>query len=100
MKGTLWLSEAVQEKELKKGVLNIVTAPVGCGKTTWAVDKLSASVSKPYKMLYLIDTVNGKDQLLRRENIQRYSKAWLKFAKEDPEWFGETLVADKIVVVT
>lgn len=100
MKGTLWLSEAIHEEELKKGALNIVEAPVGCGKTTWALDSLSTRVSKPYKMLYLIDTVNGKEQLLRRENTQYYSEQWLKFAKEDPEWFGERLAADKIVVVT
>lgn len=100
MKGTLWLSDAIHEEELKKGELNIIAAPVGCGKTTWALDSLSTRVSKPYKMLYLIDTVNGKEQLLRRENTQYYSDRWLKFAKEDPEWFGERLVADKIVVVT
>lgn len=100
MKGTLWLSEAIHEEELKKGALNIVEAPVGCGKTTWALDSLSTRVSKPYKMLYLIDTVNGKEQLLRRENTQYYSEQWLKFAKEDPEWFGERLAADKIIVVT
>ena len=61
MKGTKYLSDAIHMNDIYSGMLNIVTAPVGCGKTYWALNVLSQTVSRPYKMVYLIDTVNGKE---------------------------------------
>ena len=73
MKGTKWLSEAVPPEEFEKRCLNLVCAPVGCGKSTWALNELSKIVSKPYKMLYLIDTRNGNNQIvLQNESTAFY----------------------------
>ena len=53
MKGTKYLSDAIHMNDIYSGMLNIVTAPVGCGKTYWALNVLSQTVSRPYKMVYL-----------------------------------------------
>ena len=64
MKQGKYLSEAVHMDELRPGAINLVKAPVGSGKSTWAVDELPRMVSKPCKMVYLIDTRNGNTQLV------------------------------------
>ena len=74
VKGTKWLSEAVHPEEFENGCLNLVCAPVGCGKSAWALNELSKIVLKPYKMLYLIDTRNGNNQIvLQNEQAVFYS---------------------------
>ena len=37
MTGNKWLSEAVHMDEFSPGTMNLVQAPVGSGKTTWAL---------------------------------------------------------------
>lgn len=101
MKGTKWLSEAVHPEEFEKGCLNLVCAPVGCGKSAWALNELSKTVSKPYKMLYLIDTRNGNNQIvLQNEKATFYSDEWRETVEQNIVWFGEALYGDKIVVMT
>lgn len=100
MIGNKYLSEAVHAEEIKAGVLNLVSAPVGSGKTYWALNVLSQTVSKPYKMVYLIDTVNGKEQLLKKENTEYYSDEWREVVENDVVWFGEAVRGNKIVVMT
>ena len=51
MKGTKYLSDAIHMNDIYSGMLNLVTAPVGCGKTYWALNVLSKTVSRPYKMV-------------------------------------------------
>ena len=87
MLGKKWLSEAVHADEIEKGVLNIVCAPVGSGKTTWALDVLSNTVSSKYKMLYLIDTKNGKEQLLKHPATQYCSKSWADTVSQPFSYF-------------
>lgn len=70
MKGTKYLSDAIHMNDIYSGMLNLVTAPVGCGKTYWALNVLSKTVSRPYKMVYLIDTVNGINANIK---VSRYS---------------------------
>lgn len=100
MLGEKYLSEAVHKEEIKKGVLNLVFAPVGSGKTYWALNELLKTVSKPYKMVYLIDTVNGKEQLLKNENTEYYSDNWRETVEKNIIWFGEAVTGNKIVVMT
>lgn len=66
MKGE-YLSEIVSEDDIKEGALNLIYAPCGSGKTTYALNDLSLYSFANYGNvpLYLIDTVNGKEQLLR-----------------------------------
>ena len=100
MIGTKYLSEAIHAEEIKAGVLNLVCAPVGSGKTHWALNVLSQTVSKPYKMVYLIDTVNGKEQLLKNENTAYYRRDWIATVQNGDVWFGEAITGNKVVVMT
>ena len=100
MKGTKYLSDAIHMNDIYSGMLNLVTAPVGCGKTYWALNVLSQTVSRPYKMVYLIDTVNGKEQLLKHPNTQFYNRDWCETVRNGLVWFGEAAAANRIVVMT
>lgn len=61
-----YLSEIVSEDDIKEGALNLIYAPCGSGKTTYALNDLSLYSFANYGNvpLYLIDTVNGKEQLI------------------------------------
>lgn len=100
MNGSKYFSQAVHSTEIEKGFLNIVKAPVGSGKSYWAINVLSQSVSEPYRILYLIDTVNGKEQLLRNSKMQPYQDSWLDSISRQTEWFGDCFSKDRIPVMT
>lgn len=57
------LSELINVDEIKEGVLNLIEAPCGSGKTYFA--KTLKSLSPYDNMLYLIDTSLGKEQLIK-----------------------------------
>lgn len=61
MKGK-YLSEIVDINDFEQGKLNLIEAPCGSGKTTFAKTKLMNLTINP--ILYLIDTAVGKEQLL------------------------------------
>lgn len=100
MLGTKWLSEAIHSDEIQKGTLNLVCAPTGSGKTHWALRVLPHTVSQPYRMVYLIDTINGKEQLLKSDRTQFYSDEWRETVQNGAVWFGEAVAGNKIVVMT
>ena len=96
-----YLTDAVHMDEIEKGVLNLVCAPTGSGKTRWALYVLSKTASKPYKVVYLIDTRNGKEQLLRNELTAFYDDDWRETVLHgETDWFGEAITHEKIVVMT
>lgn len=78
MKGKKYLSEAVHMDEIESGVLNLIKAPVGAGKTYWALNVLSREVETRTQMLYLIDTVNGKVQIGKNKGIEAYQTSCLE----------------------
>lgn len=96
MKKKKYLSEAVHAEEIEAGQLNLVEAPVGAGKTTWALNTLAEEVTDKHRMVYLIDTVNGKEQLLRNENTTYYDRGWQEIVNNGIVYFGEK----KVVVMT
>ena len=96
MKGNKYLSEAVRSEEIQIGQLNLVEAPTGAGKTTWALDTLAEEVSDKHRMVYLIDTVNGKEQLLQHESTTYYDRGWQEIVNSGIVYFGEK----KVVVMT
>ena len=55
----LWLSDVLNTDDFRKGFLNVVDAPCGCGKTNAAINTIAPMASHPYKSLYLIDTISG-----------------------------------------
>lgn len=91
-----YLTDAVHADEIKSGQLNLVEAPVGAGKTTWALNVLAEEVSDKHRMVYLIDTVNGKQQLLRHEGATYYDRRWQETVNNGLVYFGEK----KVVVMT
>lgn len=62
-----FLSNIVATDDIKTGALNLIHAPCGSGKTEFAKTKLSQFSRENFLLppLYLIDTVNGKEQLLK-----------------------------------
>ena len=100
VKGQKYLSETIHYEEIKKGFLNLFCSPVGSGKTHWALNELKRTVSNPYKMVYLIDTINGKEQLLKHPNTAYYSRDWAETVQNGDVWFGEAITGNKVVVMT
>ena len=66
MIGTKYLSEAVDINNLEKEKLNIIKAPTGSGKTYFALHEISSLCQNAlHQAVYLIDTINGKEPMLR-----------------------------------
>ena len=94
------LSEAVHMDELEPNYLNIVNAPVGSGKTYWARNTVVNMASAPSKAIYLIDTINGKNQLIAQKDMSEYSDKWFYVVQDDIKFFDEEDYTDKVVVMT
>ena len=74
------LSDAISSLEVfKKGCLNLIKAPVASGKTTFALGKLSGLATRKDRIVYLIDTIAGRDQILHKnDNVKIYNNEWRK----------------------
>ena len=96
LKGTKYLQEAVDINEIKSGRLNLIEAPVGSGKSYFALNNLPEKLEDKHSMVYLIDTVNGKQQLQRQEKVGDVNILWQSLAENGTAYFGE----EKIVVMT
>ena len=102
MEKTKFLAQAVHEDEICDGQLNMVKAPVGSGKTTWALRTLSKELDSPLKMVYLVDTQNGRDQIVSANSdiAEHYSDVWLDKVLRGWKMFSEDPHEDKVVVMT
>lgn len=102
MENTKFLAQAVHEEEICDGQLNLVKAPVGSGKTTWALRHLSKELESPLNMVYLIDTKNGNEQIVSANSdiAVHYSEVWLDKVLNGWEMFSEDPQEDKVVVMT
>lgn len=80
----------------------MVKAPVGSGKTTWALRHLAKELESPLDMVYLIDTRNGNEQIVSANSdiVAHYSDVWLDKVLNGWEMFSEDHQTDKIVVMT
>lgn len=80
----------------------MVKAPVGSGKTTWALRHLAKELESPLDMVYLIDTRNGNEQIVSANSdiVAHYSDVWLDKVLNGWEMFSEYPQKDKIVVMT
>ena len=96
MKGTKYLDEAVDINEIKSGQLNLIEAPVGSGKSHFALNVLSRGLKDKHNMVYLIDTVNGKQQLQRQDNVGDFNALWKELVENGIAYFGE----EEIIVMT
>ena len=69
--GTKYLSEVVKLDALQKDHLNIIKAPTGSGKTYFALTAIPATLTDAvHKVVYLIDTINGREQILQNYNAR------------------------------
>ena len=98
MEGEAFLSDLLNVEQFEPGVLNVVCAPCGCGKTTCAINRIAPLASSPRKALYLIDTRNGCERLSQEEKL---TTPYM--------WYPETIarngfnaeaIEDKVVVAT
>ena len=97
MIGTKYLSELVDLATLQKGQLNIIKAPTGSGKTYFALHHIPSLTNDPiHDVVYLIDTINGKEQILKNYNAVSEYRGWSKEVNADGIWFDP----DQNVVVT
>ena len=79
MKGSRFLTELVDCSTFQKGKLNLIEAPTGCGKTYFALKHIPALVKNPlYKVAFLIDTTNGKEQIMRKYHSAPATLDWQK----------------------
>lgn len=98
MIGSKYLSEVVSLDMLAKDKLNIVKAPTGSGKTYFALTAIPATLNDvAHKIVYLIDTINGREQILKNYNARPIYRYW------EVEVNGEALNFegdDRIVIIT
>lgn len=77
MLGTKYLSQLVSPSMLSQNKLNIIKAPTGSGKTYFALTAIPSAVEDPaHRIVYLIDTINGKEQILQNYNARPLYRMW------------------------
>jgi len=98
MTGTKYLSELVDSSALQKGKLNVIKAPTGSGKTYFALQHIpSLTEDTVHEVVYLIDTINGKEQIVRNYNaISEYHK-WSQEVEEGGMWIDPR---NEVVILT
>lgn len=98
MVGTKYLSELVDVSTLQKGMLNIIKAPTGSGKTYFALQHIpSLTTDAVHDVVYLIDTINGKEQILQNYNAISEYRNWHKEVEAGGIWFDPN---SNVVVIT
>lgn len=100
MVGSKYLSELVTPDMLVRDKLNIVKAPTGSGKTYFALTAIPEALGEDaaYKVIYLIDTINGREQLLQNYNTTKYSDLWDAIATDEIYYWESK--DQSIVVIT
>lgn len=91
MVGTKYLSEVIDISKLHRRELNIINAPTGCGKTWFALNTIGSLCENAFhQAVYLIDTINGREQIKRRyKNVSSVNWEWINVVSDDGIWFEE-----------
>lgn len=98
MIGSKYLSEVVSLDMLAKDKLNIVKAPTGSGKTYFALTAIPATLTDAsHKVVYLIDTINGKAQILKNYNARPIYRYWEAEVNGDALNFEDD---DRVIIIT
>ena len=98
MKGTKYLSELVDCSALQQARLNIIKAPTGSGKSYFALHHIpSLTTDAIHNVVYLIDTINGKEQLVRNYNAISEYHGWSREVEANGMWFDTN---NQVVVLT
>lgn len=98
MKGSKYLSEMVDVNMLKRDKLNIIKAPTGSGKTFFALTHIPNLTNDAiHSVVYLIDTINGKEQIVSNYNATSEYWGWAQEVDEQGMWFSTD---SRVVVLT
>lgn len=98
MKGSKHLSELVNIADLRIDLLNIIKAPTGSGKTYFALTHIpSQTYDAIHNVVYLIDTINGKEQILHNYNATSEYWRWARDVDDGGMWFSPD---DRVIVIT
>lgn len=98
MAGTKYLSEVVKIDDLRKNALNVIKAPTGCGKTYFALSEIPSHCDNAFhQAVYLIDTANGRDQIIRNYNASAINWEWVQIVRDDGRWFKDD---NRIAIMT
>ena len=98
MKGTKYLSEMVNIADLRIDLLNIIKAPTGSGKTYFALTHIpKQTYDAIHNVVYLIDTINGKEQIISNYNATSEYWGWAKDVNDEGIWFSPD---NRVVVIT
>lgn len=98
MVGTKYLSELVDVSALQKGRLNVIKSPTGSGKTYFALQHIpSLTEDALHDVVYLIDTINGKEQIIQNYNAISEYRNWSKEVDAGGMWFDPNR---NVVVIT
>ena len=98
MKGTKYLSELVDCSALQKGQLNVIKAPTGSGKTYFALNYIPSLTNDAlHNVVYLIDTINGKEQIVQNYKATSEYYGWSKEVELGGMWFEPD---NRVVVIT
>ena len=98
MKGSKHLSELVNIADLRIDLLNIIKAPTGSGKTYFALTHIpSQTYDAIHNVVYLIDTINGKEQILHNYNATSEYWRWSREVDDGGMWFSPD---DRVIVIT
>lgn len=88
MKGSHYLSELIDLDTMKVNAINMVKAPTGSGKTYFALHSIPEKCFNTiHEAVYLIDTINGKEQILKNYNAIPYNYDWAREVMDDGQWF-------------
>ena len=98
MKGSKHLSELVNIADLRIDLLNIIKAPTGSGKTYFALTHIpKQTYDAIHNVVYLIDTINGKEQIISNYNATSEYWRWAKDVNDEGIWFSPD---NRVVVIT
>lgn len=83
---------------LLKGQLNVIKAPTGSGKTYFALNYIPSLTNDAlHNVVYLIDTINGKEQIVRNYKATSEYYGWSKEVELGGMWFEPD---NRVVVIT
>lgn len=98
MLGTKYLSELVTPDMLVRDKLNIIKAPTGSGKTFFALTTIPGMLKDAvHKVIFLIDTINGREQILKNYNARPIYRNWANEVCEEAMYFETD---NNIVIIT
>lgn len=103
MLGTKYLSELVKPEMLQAGKLNIIKSPTGSGKSYFALTAIPQTLTDAtHRLVYLIDTINGKEQILNNYHAQRDYMDWVNETSHHFLYFDKECepVGESVVVIT